>query len=104
MVLGLRLPGADALFDQVLHERELPLAARDVIVLYTDGITEAANADGEMFGDEALARVVAGHHELGATGIRERVVREVAAFVGSAEAHDDMTMVVIKVVEGTGNA
>jgi serine phosphatase RsbU (regulator of sigma subunit) len=104
MVLGLRLPGADALFDQVLHERELPLAARDVIVLYTDGITEAANADGEMFGDEALARVVAGHHDLGATGIRERVVREVAAFVGSAEAHDDMTMVVIKVVEGTGNA
>jgi serine phosphatase RsbU (regulator of sigma subunit) len=104
MVLGLRLPGADVLFEQVLHEQELPLAAGDVIVLYTDGITEAANVDGEMFGDEALARVVAGHHELGATGIRERVVREVAAFGGSAEAHDDMTMVVIRVVEGTANA
>jgi serine phosphatase RsbU (regulator of sigma subunit) len=31
------------------------------------------------------------------------VIREVAAFVGSAEAHDDMTMVVIRVAEGTGD-
>jgi serine phosphatase RsbU (regulator of sigma subunit) len=104
IVLGLRLPGSDALFEQVLQEQELPLVAGDVLVLYTDGITEAANMDGEMFGDEALARVVAGHHALGATGIRERVVREVAAFVGSAEAHDDMTMVVIRVAEGTARS
>jgi serine phosphatase RsbU (regulator of sigma subunit) len=103
IVLGLRLPGSDALFEQVLQEQQLPLVAGDVIVLYTDGITEAANTDGEMFGDEALLRVVAGHHALGATGIRERVIREVAAFVGSAEAHDDMTMVVIRVAEGTGD-
>jgi serine phosphatase RsbU (regulator of sigma subunit) len=103
IVLGLRLPGSDALFEQVLQEQQLPLVAGDVIVLYTDGITEAANTDGEMFGDEALVRVVAGHHALGATGIRERVIREVAAFVGSAEAHDDMTMVVIRVAEGTGD-
>jgi sigma-B regulation protein RsbU (phosphoserine phosphatase) len=104
IVLGLRLPGSDALFEQVLQEQELPLVAGDVLVLYTDGITEAANMDGEMFGDEALARVVAGHHALAATGIRERVVREVAAFVGSAEAHDDMTMVVIRVAEGTARS
>jgi sigma-B regulation protein RsbU (phosphoserine phosphatase) len=103
MVLGLRLPGSEALFERVLHEQELPLVAGDVIVLYTDGITEASDVDGEIFTDEALARVVAGHHELGATGIRERVVREVAAFVGSAEAHDDMTMVVIRVADGTEN-
>jgi sigma-B regulation protein RsbU (phosphoserine phosphatase) len=100
IVLGLRLPGSEALFEQVLEEQELPLADGDVLVLYTDGITEAADVDGAMFGDDALARVVAGHHALGAAGIRERVVREVAAFVGAAEPHDDMTMVVIRVAEG----
>jgi serine phosphatase RsbU (regulator of sigma subunit) len=104
IVLGLRLPGSDALFEQVLEEQQLPLADGDVLVLYTDGITEAADVDGAMFGDDALARVVAGHHALGAAGIRERVVREVAAFVGAAEPHDDMTMVVIRVAEGRVSA
>lgn len=97
IVLGLRLPGADAKFAEVLREVELPLMPGDVFVLYTDGISDATDAGGELFGDERLTQVVAGHAELGAAGIRERVVRDVAAFVGGAEAHDDMTMVVIKV-------
>jgi serine phosphatase RsbU (regulator of sigma subunit) len=104
IVLGLRLPGADALFERVLEERELPLAAGDVIVLYTDGVTEAMDQGGELFGDEALLRTVAGNVELSAAGIRERVLREVAAFVGGAEAHDDMTMVILKVTGDGGRA
>lgn len=102
MVLGLRLPDADRLFDQVLDECELPIATGDVIVLYTDGVTEAMDAAGEMFGDSGLARVVTSQRELSAAGIRERVVREVRAFTGAAEAHDDdMTMVVIKIGDPT---
>jgi sigma-B regulation protein RsbU (phosphoserine phosphatase) len=53
--------------------------------------------EGELFSDTALSRVVAAHQTLDAGGIRERVLREVKAFVGDAEPHDDMTMVVIKV-------
>jgi serine phosphatase RsbU (regulator of sigma subunit) len=95
MVLGLRLPGATERFDQLLKEHTQPIGPGDVIVLYTDGITEAMDREGELFGDTALARVVTSHHALGAAGIRERVLREVRAFVGDAEPHDDMTMVVI---------
>jgi serine phosphatase RsbU (regulator of sigma subunit) len=54
---------------------------------------------GELFTDDALSRGVAAHQALDAVGIRERVLREVKAFVGEAEPHDDMTMVVIKVGE-----
>jgi sigma-B regulation protein RsbU (phosphoserine phosphatase) len=97
MVLGLRLPGAAERFAEVLEEHTRPLAAGDVIVLYTDGITEAMNADGDLFSDEALGRVVEGQDDQDAAGIRERVVREVRAFVGDAEPHDDMTMIVLKV-------
>jgi serine phosphatase RsbU (regulator of sigma subunit) len=96
MVLGLRLPGASERFADVLVEHARPLLPGDVIVLYTDGITEAMDADGELFGDAALARVLAGEHHRDAAGIRERVVRDVRAFVGDAEPHDDMTMVVLK--------
>lgn len=102
IALGLRLPGSDALFERVLEERELPLATGDVVVLYTDGVTEAMDQGGELFSDEALLRTVAGNVELSAAGIRERVVREVGAFVGRAEAHDDMTMVILKVTGDRG--
>jgi serine phosphatase RsbU (regulator of sigma subunit) len=97
MVLGLRLPGAAERFEQILEEYTRTLADRDVIVLYTDGITEAMDADGNLFSDEALARIVQGQQHLDAAGIRERVVREVRSFVGDAEPHDDMTMIVMKV-------
>jgi serine phosphatase RsbU (regulator of sigma subunit) len=105
MVLGLRLPGAAERFAQVLDEHTHPIRPGDLIVLYTDGITEAMNEAGDLFSDEALARVVADQHELDAAGIRERVVREVRSFVGSAEPHDDMTMIVLKIdKEGTEKA
>jgi len=97
MVLGLRLPGAADRFESILEEHTRPLNAGDVIVLYTDGITEAMDVTGELFTDAALSRVVSTHHALDAGGIRERVLREVTAFVGDAEPHDDMTMVVVKV-------
>src|SRR5690606_7792575 len=102
MVLGLRLPNAGRMFDAVLEEHEVSIAAGDVIVLYTDGVTEAMDVDGELFGDDGLMRVVAGQRELGAAGIRERVVRDVRAFVGEAETHDDMTMVILKIADDSG--
>jgi sigma-B regulation protein RsbU (phosphoserine phosphatase) len=97
MVLGLRLPGASRRFEDVLSEHTRQIRPGDAIVLYTDGITEAMDSSGELFGDVALARVLAAQHTLDAAGIRERVLREVRAFVGDAEQHDDMTMVVIKI-------
>jgi sigma-B regulation protein RsbU (phosphoserine phosphatase) len=97
MVLGLRLPGASERFEAVLEELTQPLTPGDIIVLYTDGVTEAMDGTGELFGEQALAKVLCGTRDLDAAMIRERVVREVKAFVGDAEPHDDMTMVVVKV-------
>ena len=99
MVLGLRLPGADERFAEILAEHTHPILTGDVIVLYTDGVTEAMDSAGELFGDAALGQVVAGQRDLDATGIRERVLRDVRAFVGDAEPHDDMTMIILKVGE-----
>ena len=99
MVVGLRLPGAEHRFEDLLEEHSRALLPGDVIVLYTDGITEAMDESGELFGDAALARVVTAQHRLDPAGIRERVLREVRSFVGDAEPHDDMTMIVIKVDE-----
>ncbi len=97
MVLGLRLPGATERFPAILTEHTRAIVPGDIVVLYTDGITEAMDRTGELFGDAALARVLQSQPDLGAAAIRERVLREVRAFVGDAEPHDDMTMVVLRV-------
>jgi sigma-B regulation protein RsbU (phosphoserine phosphatase) len=97
MVLGLRLPGASHRFETLLEEQTRPLHPGDLIVLYTDGITEAMNVDGDLFGDAALGRILGSGSRHDAAAVRERVVREVNTFVGGAEPHDDMTMVVIKI-------
>lgn len=96
MVLGLSIPGASKRFGEILEEYTQTVKTGDVIVLYTDGITEAMNTNGDLFGDAALSTVVSAHRELDSAGIRERILRDVRAFVGDAEPHDDMTMVVLK--------
>src|SRR5262249_29880624 len=96
-VLGLRLPGAGERFDALLEERTQTIAPGDVVVFYTDGITEAMDGRGELFGDSTLAEVIAASRDLDVGQIRERVLTGVRSFVGDAEPHDDMTMVVLKI-------
>jgi sigma-B regulation protein RsbU (phosphoserine phosphatase) len=97
MVLGLRIEGAAEKFSELLEEERVDLSAGDVIVLYTDGITEAMNPDSDLFGDTRLSRIVEEHGHLDSGELRERIMREIEAFVGTADQHDDMTMILLKV-------
>jgi sigma-B regulation protein RsbU (phosphoserine phosphatase) len=97
MVLGLRIPGAEEKFAELLEEDRLELGTGDVIVLYTDGITEAMNTDQDLFGDARLSQIVEEHGHLESGELRERILREIEAFVGTADQHDDMTMILLKV-------
>jgi sigma-B regulation protein RsbU (phosphoserine phosphatase) len=97
MVLGLRIPGAEDKFAELLEEDRIQLGTGDVIVLYTDGITEAMNAESDLFGDTRLSRIVEEHGHLESGELRERILREIEAFVGSADQHDDMTMILMKI-------
>ena len=97
MVLGLRIDGAAEKFAELLEEDTIPLQKGDVIVLYTDGITEAMNTASDLFGEARLSRIVQEHGHLESGELRERILREIEAFVGSADQHDDMTMILMKV-------
>jgi serine phosphatase RsbU (regulator of sigma subunit) len=96
MVLGLRIDGAAEKFSELLEEERVDLAAGDVIVLFTDGITEAMNPESDLFGETRLSRIVEEHGHLESGELRERIMREIEAFVGSADQHDDMTMILLK--------
>jgi sigma-B regulation protein RsbU (phosphoserine phosphatase) len=97
IVVGLRIPGATEKFAELLEEESLDLHRGDVLVFYTDGITEAMNVENDLFGDARLGRLVTEHGHLESGELRERILREIEAFVGSADQHDDMTMILIKV-------
>jgi serine phosphatase RsbU (regulator of sigma subunit) len=99
MVVGLRLDDAGARFEALLEELTIPLAGGDVFVLFTDGITEAMNPQSDLFGDDRLRNLVEEHADMSSEELRERILREVEAFVGEADPHDDMTMILLKVEE-----
>ena len=57
------------------------------------------NARDDCFGEARLGQLVEAHAHLPSDELRERVLREIAAFVGDAPQHDDMTMILLKVDE-----
>jgi len=96
MVLGLQFDLGET-FDRLLEEVTLPLGRGDLFVLYTDGISEAMNPDGDCFGDQRLVELAERHADLTSDGLRERILDEVHTFAGEAAQHDDMTMVLVKI-------
>jgi phosphoserine phosphatase RsbU/P len=104
MVVGLQLDGLEHRFAELLEEVTVPLVDGDVFLLYTDGLSEAMNADGDLFSDERLRVLVEEHGGLGSDALRERIVRDVEAHVAAADPHDDMTLIVVTVECGDAAA
>ena len=74
----------------------LQLRPGDAIVLYTDGITEAANRDYELFGDARLEKVLARHPDGDCASIVAEVFGAVVEFAGPAPQSDDIALLVVR--------
>ena len=96
MVLGLKLDSGEV-FNRLLEEQTIPLCEGDLYLFFTDGISEAMNMADDCFGETRLGSILEDHAHLPSGELRERVLREVASFVGDAPQHDDMTMILLKV-------
>jgi hypothetical protein len=94
---GMRLPlGLQS--DVEYKETKYQLRKGDTILFYTDGLTEAMNAKKEMFGFERLERALLDCAGLSAKEVRERIAQTVKTHVGNVLQHDDMTVVVVRVL------
>jgi serine phosphatase RsbU (regulator of sigma subunit) len=69
----------------------------DILVFYTDGIVEAVNDKGELYGFERFLASIEGGRELGVDKLLEKLLQDVMQFVGKVEQHDDLTAVVVRV-------
>jgi serine phosphatase RsbU (regulator of sigma subunit) len=97
LVVGLQMQDGAALFERLLKEETLLLRQGDLFMFYTDGITEAMNAASDCFGEGRLGEILVEHGDLPSEELRERILREIDAFVAGAPQHDDMTMILVKV-------
>jgi HAMP domain-containing protein len=83
--------------DISLEEHEVQLEAGDVLVLYTDGVTEAMNVNRELFGEQRLQSVVAENLHLSAEALMRTINEKVELFTHGEPQSDDITLMVAKV-------
>ena len=81
------------------HEYHLVLEPGDVLVLYTDGVTEALSPEGEEFGRDRVAQVVEENYTLPARELIASLQMAVLEWTANAGANDDVTFFVIKALK-----
>jgi sigma-B regulation protein RsbU (phosphoserine phosphatase) len=82
--------------DNPLTMRELELVPGDLVIFYTDGLTEAENAIGDFFGEERLMKTVVENAHHSAEGVLSAILSAAAAFCGAVAPFDDQTIVVVR--------
>jgi phosphoserine phosphatase RsbU/P len=83
--------------DSLYREETLQLRPGDILVAFTDGITEALNGHDAEFGEQTLIDGVLRHDSRSAADIITSILKEVDGFTSGAPQHDDMTLVAIRV-------
>ncbi len=76
--------------------KSLALGPGDIAVLYTDGITEAMNKDGEQYTLERLSAVLSSNSAKKAEELKKEIQKDLDEFTGAAKQHDDQTLVILK--------
>ena len=83
-----------------LEEQQITLSPGDTVLFYTDGVTEAMDNQGEMFGGDRLKAVVEAESECSAQAVVDAIVSAVAAFTDSAAPSDDVTILAVQRAAG----
>ncbi|MEX2695666.1 SpoIIE family protein phosphatase [Rhizobium mongolense] len=93
--LGLPV-GLESDISSFIDTREIPFHKGDLIVLHTDGVTEAENPEGELFGIERLCENARRLHGQTAEQVMNGILESLMAYIGTQKIHDDITLVVVR--------
>ena len=93
MVVGI---DSGNVFDRLAVDFPVPLERNDCLVLYTDGLTETLNSEGDEFGVDRMMQSVRASAKAGAQAIVKRIIEDVREFTGSVPQNDDMTLIAIR--------
>ncbi|NJR74726.1 MAG: SpoIIE family protein phosphatase [Scytonema sp. CRU_2_7] len=88
--------GLDEDIEPFVAQTDVRLESGDVVVLYTDGITEAENSSGAQYGLEKMCQVISHNCHASAEEIKQAVIADVRQHIGEHTVFDDITVVVLK--------
>ncbi|MGQ9844471.1 MAG: SpoIIE family protein phosphatase [Spirochaetota bacterium] len=77
-------------------QAKVPLNVGDIVVLYTDGVTEMRNSNKEEYGQKRLKDLIIANKHLNAKEMADLIVQDVDNFRGEVPPHDDMTLLILK--------
>jgi serine phosphatase RsbU (regulator of sigma subunit) len=83
--------------DSPYKKATVSLTSGDIVVLFTDGVTEATNMQEELYGEERLRLIILANRRLSAGEITNKILLDVQEFTGEAPQSDDITLLVVKV-------
>jgi sigma-B regulation protein RsbU (phosphoserine phosphatase) len=81
---------------EFLSQEEIDLHSGDVVVLYTDGVTEAEDEQGIQYGLERFCKVIQQHRHLSALDIRQSLIDDLRQYIGQQQIYDDITLLIMK--------
>ncbi len=87
----------DSQFEEYVEVNDYNYHTGDILLLYTDGVTEAKNSENEEFGYERLKRFLKEHKHQNADTIKEEIIKTIYDFCGSSNLDDDITTMIAKV-------
>ena len=93
--IGISLPDK-SLFKQSIQSDTIALAEDDILLVYTDGVTEAMNPKRRLFGEERFLRLIRERGKLSADDFIDNLKKELNTFTEGSEQNDDITLVAIK--------
>ncbi|MGD1920881.1 MAG: SpoIIE family protein phosphatase, partial [Pleurocapsa sp.] len=88
--------GLEETIEDFVFQAHIDLNEGDVVILYTDGITEAENTSGVHYGLENLCRILQQNWQKSAQDIRQAVINDLRSHIGVEKVYDDITLVVLK--------
>ncbi len=94
--IGLGL-GRDGIFEKSLEEVERKLEPGDILVFYTDGLTEAMNVQRQFYGLPRLSEIILKNKDLNTEQIKAAIVRDLDLFLNKTLPQDDITLVLLKI-------
>ena len=101
--IGLGLVGMEP-FEKLIEEVTIPLEVGDRLIFYTDGVTDAMDATGSLYGDQRLKDVLLSQREAPARALRDAVMRSVRDFASEGDLSDDLTLIALRVLKVGGTA
>ena len=88
--------GLDEEIADFIHQTEITLNSGDLVVLYTDGITEAENIDQEQYGLERLCQFIQNNRHFPVEQIKQKIIEDLQQYIGQQKVFDDITLVILR--------